>query len=115
MRHAADAATNASEGDNGTTPALLHALHFFAHLLAAVALTDRDDVLRVLSHLNSLVSRRADAIQVTVAASLGEQVRPPPAPPPLPQLVTIWVSNVRKPCREIGGSFCLSKFTLTAA
>lgn len=80
MRHAADAATNASS-DSGATPALLHSLHFFAHLLAAVSLTDRDDVLRVLSHLNSLVSRRADAVHVTVAASLGEEVPPPPRTP----------------------------------
>ena len=74
VQHAAEAATSTS-GDQGTTPLLLRNLHFLSHLVASVALTDRDDVLRLLCHLNSLVSRRADAIQVTVAESLGHQVR----------------------------------------
>eukprot|EP00892_Ulva_mutabilis_P002377 jgi/Ulvmu1/1213/UM109_0011.1 len=73
VQQAAEAATNTSS-EHGVTPLVLHSLHFLAHLVAAVALTDRDDVLRLLCHLNSLVSRRADAIQATVADSLGGEV-----------------------------------------
>lgn len=72
---AADHATQ-SCSDRGATPRRLKLFAFLSHLLAAVSLTSRDEVLGMLSKLNVFIARRAHKIEGSVASSLGENVRP---------------------------------------
>lgn len=74
---AADHATQACS-DRGATPRRLKLLAFLSHLLAAVSLTSRDEVLSMLSKLNVFIARRAHSIESTVADSLANQVRASP-------------------------------------
>jgi hypothetical protein len=71
---AADHATQACS-DRGATPRRLKLFAFLSHLLAAVSLTSRDEVLGLLSKLNVFIARRAHTIDSSVASSLGENVR----------------------------------------
>jgi hypothetical protein len=70
----ADSATQASTS-RGATLERLHRLAFFSNLLAAVMLSQRDEVLGLLCRLNTLIARRAHSLQAAVALSLGQQVR----------------------------------------
>jgi hypothetical protein len=72
---AADHATQACS-DKGATPRRLKFFALLSHLLAAVSLTSKDEVLGMLSKLNMFIARRAHTIEGSVASSLGDNVRP---------------------------------------
>lgn len=71
---AADHATQ-SCSERGATPRRLKLFAFLSHLVAAVSLTSRDEVLGMLSKLNVFIARRAHNIEGSLVASLGEAVR----------------------------------------
>ena len=71
---AADHATQ-SCSERGATPRRIKLFAFLSHLLAAVSLTSRDEVLGMLSKLNVFIARRAHNIEAALDASLGDAVR----------------------------------------